>query len=311
MSPSLVSIIIPCYNGASFVGEAIESALGQTYRSVEVIVVNDGSTDDSLGVIESFGDRIRYATGPNRGGGAARNRGLAMAGGDFIQFLDADDVLYATKLERMLPLAMALGRHETPACDWHHVSHPGAEPERRQPSLRPDGGVIACLRGSLPTPSPLHRIDRLRAVGGFDERLPCSQERDLHLRLACLGQRFIHIPEVLYSVRRRAGSVSDGAERVLEQHGRIFDRAMMLLEERGELSTALIEAFAEAHSRDARSAVRLARMDLGRMLSKRAYALSRSGSAAAFGRRSTRLFARLLGPFATEWMCQWIVRRVA
>ena len=73
----LVSIIIPCYNGEKFIGDAIESALGQSYPQKEIIVVDDGSSDGSLSVIRRYEGRIRWVTGPNRGGGAARNAGMA------------------------------------------------------------------------------------------------------------------------------------------------------------------------------------------------------------------------------------------
>lgn len=81
MMQPLVSIIIPCYNAADYVGEAIESALAQTYSPTEVIVIDDGSTDGSLDLLRSFGDRIRWETGPNRGACTARTRGLALAMG--------------------------------------------------------------------------------------------------------------------------------------------------------------------------------------------------------------------------------------
>jgi glycosyltransferase involved in cell wall biosynthesis len=94
----LVSIIIPCYNAEKYVAEAIQSALDQTYPECEVIVIDDGSSDGSLEVIKGFGEKIRWESGPNRGGCAARNRGAALAKGEYFQFLDADDVLDAAKV---------------------------------------------------------------------------------------------------------------------------------------------------------------------------------------------------------------------
>jgi len=88
-----VSVIIPCYNGEAYVRESIQSALDQSAATFEVIVIDDGSTDGSLEVIKSFGEKIRWESGPNRGGGAARNRGLELARGEWIKFHDADDVL--------------------------------------------------------------------------------------------------------------------------------------------------------------------------------------------------------------------------
>ena len=98
----LVSIVIPCYKAELWIGEAIRSALNQSYSPVEVIVVDDGSTDRSLEVIKSFGDKIRWETGPNRGGDCARNCGLALSTGEYIQFLDADDYLLPGKIERQM-----------------------------------------------------------------------------------------------------------------------------------------------------------------------------------------------------------------
>jgi len=107
-SPSpLVSIIIPCYNAEKYVAEAIQSALDQTYSNCEVIVIDDGSTDGSLDVIKSFGDKIKWETGPNRGGCAARNRGFDLSRGEWIQYLDADDALHSEKIQHQMKLAIS------------------------------------------------------------------------------------------------------------------------------------------------------------------------------------------------------------
>src|SRR5215472_15094253 len=101
-----VSILIPCYNAERWIARAIESALAQTWSSKEVIVVDDGSTDDSLNVIRAFDGRVRWETGPNQGGNTARNRLLELAGGEWVQYLDADDYLRSTKLERQIAFAI-------------------------------------------------------------------------------------------------------------------------------------------------------------------------------------------------------------
>jgi glycosyltransferase involved in cell wall biosynthesis len=99
---SFVSILIPCHNAEKWVAQAIESALAQTWPEKEVLVVDDGSTDRSLQVIRSFGDRIRWETGPNRGGNVARNRLLTLARGEWLQYLDAGDYLLPEKIERQM-----------------------------------------------------------------------------------------------------------------------------------------------------------------------------------------------------------------
>src|SRR3954454_13449861 len=95
----LVSILIPCYNAERWIAQAIESGLRQTWPDKELIVVDDGSTDRSLDIIRQFDGRIRWETGPNRGGNAARNRLLELARGDWLQYLDSDDYLLPQKID--------------------------------------------------------------------------------------------------------------------------------------------------------------------------------------------------------------------
>src|SRR6516225_552816 len=104
MNP-LVSILIPCFNAQHLVAQAIESALAQTWPHKEVIVVDDGSTDASLEVIRKFSGRIRWESGSNRGSNAARNRLLALARGDWLQYLDADDYILPEKVARQIEFA--------------------------------------------------------------------------------------------------------------------------------------------------------------------------------------------------------------
>ena len=94
-----ISVVIPCYNAAAFLRATIESILGQTQPVLEVIVVDDGSTDDSARIAESFGPPVRVIRQPNQGESAARNRGIEAAGGDWVAFLDADDLWLPTKVE--------------------------------------------------------------------------------------------------------------------------------------------------------------------------------------------------------------------
>ena len=102
MCRPLVSIIIPTYNCARYLPEAVNSALGQTCNSLEVIIIDDGSADETQEVLKPYSDRILYLYQANKGVSAARNRGIAMAQGEFIAFLDADDVWLPEKLEKQL-----------------------------------------------------------------------------------------------------------------------------------------------------------------------------------------------------------------
>src|SRR5437764_379604 len=100
VEPGLVSIIIPCYNAERFLMETLESAFVQSYTHTEIIVIDDGSNDRTAELIRSCGKRVRSSFGPNRGASAARNRGMGLARGEFIQYLDADDLLVPDAIER-------------------------------------------------------------------------------------------------------------------------------------------------------------------------------------------------------------------
>ncbi|MGE5423480.1 MAG: glycosyltransferase family 2 protein, partial [Ignavibacteriales bacterium] len=98
----MVSVVIATYNCSSYITRAVQSALDQTYPNVEVIVIDDGSTDNTPEILQSFRDRIRVVFQENRGPAAARNAGLAMAGGKYVAILDADDYWLPERLEKMI-----------------------------------------------------------------------------------------------------------------------------------------------------------------------------------------------------------------
>ena len=118
--PALVSIIVPCYNAERFLIETLESAFSQTYPSTEVVAIDDGSTDRTAEIIRSYGNRVRAEFGPNRGASAARNRGTALARGEFIQYLDADDLLLPEAIERRVNVLQATGA-DVAYSDWEKL----------------------------------------------------------------------------------------------------------------------------------------------------------------------------------------------
>lgn len=99
---ALVSVIIPVYNGERYLAEAIDSVLSQTYSSLEIVVIDDGSTDDSAGVVKRYGSKVRYFFQPHRGLSAALNHGVQAARGSFFSFLDADDVWMENKITQQM-----------------------------------------------------------------------------------------------------------------------------------------------------------------------------------------------------------------
>lgn len=202
----LVSVCIPCYNNAPFVGEAIESALAQTHRNVEVIVVDDGSTDASVEVLRSFGSSIRFEAGPNRGANTARNRAFELSRGQYIQFLDADDRLVPTKFEIQLP---HLEREEADLvfCRGFLFGDGQKLRPKRAPIASPVGvdPFVYCLKQGLSTEGPLHRRTQVERVGGFRTGVRRAQELDFHLRLAATGARIHLVDEWLYEHRHHDG----------------------------------------------------------------------------------------------------------
>jgi glycosyltransferase involved in cell wall biosynthesis len=193
----LVSILIPCYNAERWIAKAVESALSQTWAGKEVIVVDDGSSDGSLGILKGFGDRIRLESGPNQGGNRARNRLLELSRGTWLQYLDADDYLLPDKITRQVA---AIEAH--PDTDvlyspviLEHWTDAGSSTEVL-PIPEPHDLWVLLARWYLPqTGAPLWRKQAIVDVGGWKPDQPCSQEHELYLRLLKAGKRFTYFPE--------------------------------------------------------------------------------------------------------------------
>lgn len=118
MTP-LVSIIVPCFNAEAWLAETLESALAQTWPNKEIVVVNDGSTDNSLAIAQGFSPRgVKVLDQANRGASAARNHGLRLTRGEFIQFLDADDLLAPEKIARQIALLQQRAVGTIASCAW-------------------------------------------------------------------------------------------------------------------------------------------------------------------------------------------------
>ncbi len=205
-----VSVVIPAYNAEGFVEEAVRSALAQTHAPLEVICVDDGSTDGTLGVLRALErerpDLVRVLHQPNAGAPAARNRGLAEARGEYVQFLDADDLLLPTKLEHQTALA-AERRPDLVIGAYRYVPfEPGAFPEGElAPNADPWLDLLAGRQGI--TPSSLWRRQTVLDVGGWEEGRRACQDSELNFRLLRSGAHVATDGAVHTVVRRRSGSV--------------------------------------------------------------------------------------------------------
>lgn len=200
----LVSVVIPNYNYGCYLGEAIESVLGQSYQHREVLVVDDGSTDDSEAVARGYGDRVRWLQQDRHGVSAARNLGVQNSRGALIAFLDADDYWLPNKLERQVAQWM-----RDPAIGLIHCGARMIEETGRVLESRLDGleGWLAeeMLRFERPSvlmagSSALVPRATFESVGGFDVRLSTSADWDFCYRVA-VHQRIGFVPEALICVR--------------------------------------------------------------------------------------------------------------
>ncbi|MGF1524073.1 MAG: glycosyltransferase family 2 protein [Leptolyngbyaceae cyanobacterium] len=207
---SLISVIIPAYNAERTLGEAIASVMQQTHPNWELIVVDDGSTDNSRQVVHGFqDDRIRLLTGANRGVAIARNRGIEQAQGDYLAFLDADDIWMPDKLAAQLA-ALQTQPEAALAYSWcDYIDNAGRWlcPGKRS-IVQDDAYEQLLIANFLENAStPLIRRSALAAVGGFDPTLRCSQDRDLYLRLAA-RYPFVTVPQVQVHYRMSEGAMS-------------------------------------------------------------------------------------------------------
>ena len=213
-----VSVVIPCFNAAATIADAIESALTQTWRQTEIIVVDDGSSDRSAGIVRGFKDRIRSDFGPNRGASAARNRGTALAAGAYIQYLDADDLLAPEAIERRL-LALDETGADVAYSDWQRFEMAadgsrslGEIVARRMEAVDSDAEIACATAFWAPPAALLYRRRLVDAIGGWNERLPVIQDARFLFDAARHKGRFVHVPGVSAFYRHTSSSLSRGNE---------------------------------------------------------------------------------------------------
>lgn len=194
-----VSVIIPCFNAEATLEAAIESALSQ--GECEVVVIDDGSRDGSLALARGYGDRVTLITGPNRGVSAARNLGIEAGRGDWLVFLDSDDLLAPETLARRLQAAPSMDA-EVIVCDWWEFDvdarFDGEEGVRslEMAALEKDAALAIAAGSWAPTAALMYRRDLVEAIGGFRDDLPVIQDARFMFDAAWRGARFGRSPHV-------------------------------------------------------------------------------------------------------------------
>ncbi|GAB5561865.1 MAG: hypothetical protein SynsKO_35120 [Synoicihabitans sp.] len=191
----LVSVVIPLFNGARFIGEALQSVLNQDYPNLEILVIDDGSTDSGAEIVHRF-EGVKYHRQENSGNAVARNRGVALAKGDFIAHLDQDDLWRREKISRQMALLSSRGDASIAICRAELLLEEGM-------TLPP-----AYAEGLYQNPWPAYLTGALLAkreayakVGAFDPEFRAGNDSDWFFRATDLGMEILISPETLFDKR--------------------------------------------------------------------------------------------------------------
>jgi glycosyltransferase involved in cell wall biosynthesis len=251
-----VSVVIPAYNAQRFVAETIASVKAQSYQDIEIIVVDDGSTDQTAAIAESF-EGVRCIRKPNGGVSSARNRGVAEAQGELLAFVDSDDVWHPDKLRHQVALMdlhpdVVLGITES-SSDRSLMASVGRVPEGQLPRYRViDQFGEVFLNPYLGMSGVMVRKDAFNAVHGFDQTLPFAEDVDFYLRLLFKRSAVVRIEDCVVYVRLVEGSLSyDGAigyAKLMEVYRRFLSREPQWAREQAPL---VRRAFAQLYLRKA------------------------------------------------------------
>lgn len=238
-----VSVIIPTYNRAASVGASIQSALDQTWQDLEILVVDDGSTDNTRKIVEHFtDDRIRYIYMEKNGGASrARNEGIRQAKSEFIAFLDSDDEWMPRKLEKQMQAMLQAS--ETVGlvyCRMRGVQKDGAIivcPQLERPMGELQGNMLLTLleQNVIGTPTMLARKQCLEKTGGFDEGLKCLEDWELVLRIAEKWE-IGFVDEILVEIHFSDGGVSQNFKGDVEARCYLIAKYWELMAQRNILN---------------------------------------------------------------------------
>ena len=228
MAPPLVSVIVPTFNRADMLVEAVQSIIAQHFTDWELIVADDGSDDDSEARVAALGDsRVRFFAGAHSGRpGLVRNRGVAAAAGKWLAFLDSDDVSLPERLGQQLR-AVANGAADWCYADHGLISEDGRFVPRRAGSFAPiEGRILLPLireETSASVTTLLVRRDLFLSLGGFHEALRIHEDLDFTFRLAAAAEAAA-VPDQLTMVREHPGRLTRGVSDPHNRTIRVFER---------------------------------------------------------------------------------------
>lgn len=228
MNTPVVSVIIPVYNGESFLKETIAAVQGQTLRDIEIWVVNDGSTDSSAGIVEELrrsDSRIHLLNKENTGVSDTRNKGIARSTGVYIALLDADDIWEPDNLEEKVKAMEKSGKHWAYS-DLSFIDGQGNRIEREEPILAEDF-YRNLLKWEMVVPGPCSNVIASRALMGddvrFDVDIPCPSDRDICIQLARKADP-VFVNKKLWRYRVHHQSMTANNKRVATEMAMMYEK---------------------------------------------------------------------------------------
>ncbi|HEY9809669.1 MAG TPA: glycosyltransferase [Halomicronema sp.] len=226
----LVSVIIPAYNGDKYITKAVESVLNQTYSNYEILVIDDGSTDNTRGVLEPYLDKIQYVYQENQGVAVARNRGIEISQGEFVAFLDQDDFFLPHKLALQVACFELQPNLGIVHSGWRRVNTTGekiadAQPWKDVQTLDLEGWVRwRCVLLS----AMMFRREWLECVGGLDPQFKQTDDTDLALRLSLIGCQTAWVRQSVVCYREHEGNASRNIQVQAKENLAVLDKFFAL-----------------------------------------------------------------------------------
>ena len=234
-----VSVLIPSFNHAGYLRECIDSVLAQDHSPLEVIVVDDGSTDGSLDILRSYGERIRLLQQQGGRQARARNLALGVARGEYIAFLDSDDRYRPGRLRGAVAAFRAQPQAALVWADYAHIDKAGqALGEMRWTPRSDDFRRVLIAGNPICNATVTVRRTVLDEIGGFDERVPRVCDGSAWYQIAARGHAFVHLPQVVLDYRQHAGNDSARFAPMTHDRDTALLAAAQACVQRGVFSTA-------------------------------------------------------------------------
>lgn len=241
-----ISVIVPTYNHARFLPKTLRSILNQSHQDLEIIVIDDGSTDRTRNIVKGFGPDIKYIRQRNRGVSSARNTGIAVADGDLLAFLDADDIWQTRFLEETSNLLLEAPQFTVAYSWWSYIDAEGLRlPEVGRRSDIGDLLSRLAIGNIFPPSSAIVRAQAVQNCGGYSSKFSILADWDLWLRIAKNGGRFGCVQTSLVQYRVHESNMSSDYEREMDEREVVLDSFFNGFDLPSEITSLAPQAYAK------------------------------------------------------------------